>query len=231
MKFTLLRLALLGLVSIFAISGTAAASAITLNYETLANTNNGNHAVTSTYTTNAQVLTIPGSTGFIRTFTAPQAIIQNSLAGNGFGFLDTYLFTIDSATVNSITSSIDLGKFLGIQNLSEQLFSFNESNPAQFNVEGTPVALGNPIQSLTALNTNGSGAVAVIQQTNLATGTYALQISGIATGQFGGTYVSVLNLSPSFAPVSTSAVPVPAALWLMGSALLGIVSVSKRKQV
>ncbi len=61
-------------------------------------------------------------------------------------------------------------------------------------------------------------AVGSTGTTGLASGNYYLKISGDATngGRFHSQY-------------ATSAVPVPAAIWLFGSALVGLVSVSRRK--
>ncbi len=54
----------------------------------------------------------------------------------------------------------------------------------------------------------------------LSAGTYTLQFTGDAEGVFGGAY-----------DVTVSAVPLPAAAWLFGSALLGFVTFSARRNV
>ncbi len=54
----------------------------------------------------------------------------------------------------------------------------------------------------------------------LSSGTYTLQFAGSADGAMGGAY-----------DVKVSAVPLPAAAWLFGSALLGFVTYSARRSV
>jgi hypothetical protein len=54
----------------------------------------------------------------------------------------------------------------------------------------------------------------------LSAGTYTLQFTGDADGVFGGAY-----------DVTVSAVPLPTAAWLFGSALLGFVTYSARRNV
>ncbi|MET0028743.1 MAG: hypothetical protein ABW101_14035, partial [Candidatus Thiodiazotropha sp.] len=54
----------------------------------------------------------------------------------------------------------------------------------------------------------------------LSAGTYTLQFVGNADGAMGGAY-----------DVTVSAVPLPAAAWLFGSALLGFVTYSARRSV
>lgn len=52
----------------------------------------------------------------------------------------------------------------------------------------------------------------------LAAGEYTFSVSGLVTGDFGGSY-----------NVLVGAVPVPAAVWLFGSALLGLAATGRRK--
>lgn len=56
----------------------------------------------------------------------------------------------------------------------------------------------------------------------LASGNYYAKVTGTATGTYGGKYTVTMSAEP--APV-----PVPAAAWLLGSGLLGLVAVSRRK--
>ncbi len=53
----------------------------------------------------------------------------------------------------------------------------------------------------------------------LSAGEYTLEVSGTVTGSAGGVYAGTL-----------SAIPLPAAAWLLGSALLGLTLVSRRQQ-
>lgn len=64
---------------------------------------------------------------------------------------------------------------------------------------------------------------------NLSSGNYYTKVTGNATGTLGGHYSVQMVADPILAPVVT-AVPVPAAAWLLGSGLIGLVGVSRRKQ-
>lgn len=73
----------------------------------------------------------------------------------------------------------------------------------------------------TNLFTGGSNETALL---TLDAGTYHAVVSGLASGSSGGKYsVSIYTDAPA-------AVPVPAALWLLGSGLIGLVGVARRKE-
>lgn len=55
----------------------------------------------------------------------------------------------------------------------------------------------------------------------LAAGTYTIDVTGLVTGDFAGQY-DVL--------VGTAVIPVPAAVWLFGSALLGMATTARRRK-
>ena len=59
---------------------------------------------------------------------------------------------------------------------------------------------------------------------NLIAGSYSAIVTGNAVGNFGGLYSVAMTAKPS-------AVPVPAAIWLLGSGLLGLVGIARRKEV
>lgn len=210
------------LVSALAFAGSAFASPLTLSYRTTADTANGNAPLVATLEATPSALSVPGSTSYGQTFTAATADINSAVIpqGTAYGFVDTYVFSITSATANSVTSTINLANIIGINNFEERLYSFT----------GAPV-LGNPGSSLVQAWTlpigNNQGFATVIDQTNLAAGTYALEIRGDVFGQFGGSYAGVLNLAS--VPVTGAPVPVPAAIWLMGSALAGLFSVVRKR--
>ena len=88
---------------------------------------------------------------------------------------------------------------------------------AYFNNQNNPLGT----VGLTYLNGGGgSGTAYTMEFTNLSAGDYTLILGGNAAGGHGA-------YSVTFA---TTAVPVPAALWLFSSALLGLGVFSKRKQ-
>lgn len=58
---------------------------------------------------------------------------------------------------------------------------------------------------------------------NLAAGSYSAVVKGNAVGAAGGLYSVAMTAQPS-------AVPVPTAVWLLGSGLLGLVGIARRKE-
>jgi hypothetical protein len=53
-----------------------------------------------------------------------------------------------------------------------------------------------------------------------AAGNYYLTIAGVATGSAGGIYAGAIDVAP---------VPVPPAVWMLGSAIVGLATVGRRK--
>lgn len=156
-------------------------------------------------TTDWGAQTAPASLNFGDTFSAP----QNQ-------FYDNYMFSIPTASVNSISSTISFGNFLGINNLESRLY-------------GGTVTTGQPSGVLqawsTAIPISGagfSGTVAVINPITLGTGNYVLEVIGEVTGTAGGSYAGVLNISP-----------VPEAgewiLLLFGLGMIGFIAVRRRQ--
>jgi hypothetical protein len=190
-------------------SGQASATSISVNYQTLADVN-GNPAVT-TISAAPQALTVPGTFGYTDTLDTTPLITSGPAAG--YGFIDTYVFSSTNAAASSLTTTINLGSLSGITGLQERLYAFS----------GAPV-LGSPGSSLIQDWTSPLPGGVVLNDPNLAVGTYALEVRGATTGTFGGTYSGALNLS------NVAAVPLPAAVWLFGSALAGMASVRRSKK-
>lgn len=167
-------------------------------------------------------LAVPGSSTYGHTFGAPTTTIPGS-PGAGFGFYDDFVFTIAGATTNSITSTIDFSGLLQITNLQVRLFNATGN---VFPVLTAPA--GCPGPGCTLINAWSSpvsygptsGTVAVLPGSLLGAGTYVLEVRGNVVGAAGGSYSGVLNLAP---------VPVPAAAWLFGSGLVGLVGLRRRK--
>jgi hypothetical protein len=77
---------------------------------------------------------------------------------------------------------------------------------------------GTVIDGWTTVIAPGS-SVSVISPINLGAGTYVLEVRGNVFGAAGGSYAGVLNVAP---------VPVPATLWLFGSAIGGLLTMRRR---
>lgn len=193
------------LASLAAVSGLClmhagnASAAMSLSYEETASGVTGNGAGTA-------FTTLPASDGYTNTF-GPAA---GSVPGSpGFTFGDYYVFTVANATVDSMTSEINLGT-LSISDLQERVYSI-AANASQPVVIGTPAGFQtNWTSPLNFTEGPESGMYTVMNPTTLAAGTYVLEIRGDVSGSSGGTYSGELNLQP---------VPLPAALPLLFSGL------------
>lgn len=180
-----------------------ASAAMSLSYEATASGVTGNGAGTA-------FTTLPASDGYTNTFGPATGSVPGS---PGFTFGDYYVFTVANATVDSLTSEINLGN-LSITDLQERVYSI-PANATQPVVTGTAAGFQTDWTSPLDL-TEGpeSGMYTVMNPTTLAAGTYVLEIRGDVAGSGGGTYSGELNLQP---------VPLPAALPLLlsGLGLLG----------
>ena len=189
------------------------AQAMSVSYST---TYNGSINVTAGAGTNT-ALPVPSSDFYGNTFTAPTLNFAAPAAATAFGFYDDFIFTIPvGAGTNSVTSSISIPGSLEISGLQSRLFAL----PLGY----TGGALGTcPGGCLAVWGTTVAAAnvtYTVLNPILLGPGSYVLQIRGDATGAFGGSYSGVLNLT---------AVPVPAAVWLFGSALGGLGLLKRRR--
>jgi len=169
-------------------------------------------AIVSTDGSGANTATpVPGSYDYSHTITTANAAF--TIPGSGFEFYDDYVFTVTGAVANSVTSTISMGALLGINNLQARLFKYEP--PPLLPYIGAP-PLGTLIQAWGAAfscGTGCSGETVVLANTVLNPGTYVLELRGIVSGALSGSYGGALNLTP---------IPVPAAAWLFGSALVGM---------
>ncbi|GEM_PF-5063306 len=120
---------------------------------------------------------------------------------NTIGFTDTFNFNI--ASVSDVTASIgDLAYDLVTPYFTVTVFKDNNL----------------------FLSLNGGAPIGDKFSTtifNLAAGNYSAIVKGDAVGAAGGYYSVAMSAQP---------VPVPAAAWLLGSGLIGMVAVARRKE-
>ena len=138
---------------------------------------------------------------------------------NGDRFVDDYGFIVGSSSFSSIAATFDLGTALSINSLSIRLFT------------GEPQGGGLPHplsiaelawrSSGTLVTGVSSGNVDTIAPFALAPGHYVLEVSGLVTGSFGGSYAGVVNV------VAVPDLPGSSAA-LAGFLLLGVVAVRRR---
>lgn len=194
-----------GFLAALGLLAASGAQALTLSYS--ATWNGSSYVVAGSGADTASV--VPGSDFFGNAFASPTNPDFPALAG--FGFQDSYIFTIPmGATANAVVSSISLG-VLEVSNLQLRLFAL----PAEFD----------PVQSIGADCPGGCLAdwsatvdlanvsYTVLDSLLLGAGSYVLEIRGDATGISGGSYSGVLNLAE---------VPVPGVAWLFGLAVAGL---------
>ncbi len=86
-----------------ALHPTLSAASMLLGYQEL-----GQGTITGSGSVNTPA--VPGTDFYGDTFTAP----TTQIGSTGFGFYDDFLFSIPSASVQSLTVSLDLGKLLDI---------------------------------------------------------------------------------------------------------------------
>lgn len=195
--------------SVLAASMSAGASTLALHSSWVSTT--GANVVQWDGTNAINPVTVPGSYDYSHTVGAADApfILPGSIYGAnvlGSEFYDDWVFTVTGATANSVTSTIDLGSLLGIDNLSARLYSYT-SLPQIGPVGGLLIEAWGASFSC---GTGCSGESVVLAPVVLNPGTYVLEIRGIVSGTVSGSYGGALNLT---------AIPVPGAMWLFGPAL------------
>jgi len=205
--------AIAGIASILA-ANIAAADVVQISYSTTQFGTSGTGANTA--------LPTPGSHTFGNSLVSLNTPVYTSpSSGQSYEFYDDYVFSITGSTANVLTSSINLGSFLGLNNFQVRLYELAGNTPLP--AFGTPTG-GTLLQAWsTPINyTPGmTGLLAVIGEQTLNAGSYVLEVRGNVSGVSGGSYSGVMNLA---------SVPLPAAAWLFFSALggLGLLRRSKK---
>jgi hypothetical protein len=158
------------------------------------------------------VLNCGGSCQAGTTLTAARLITGDTSNPEGASFQDHYSFVL--------TGPVDLsGKAYGL--------NFTPT----FNIENLSFTLFDP--SLSPLGSaiavpNGSGVqFASFSFSGLVSGAYTLLVSGLIPQAYGG---GQYLLSGDFTQAAVSSVPVPAAMWLFVSALIGMFSLTQMRK-
>ncbi len=157
--------------------------------------------------TNYGNISAPFAVGYSNTFFAPTTQ----------PFYDDYTFTLSpAASFNSITANINLGAFLGINNISARLYQ----GAGPFSPGATPLLQkwSTPFNA----GPNMTGSITVIDMPNLAANTYTLEIRGDVVGIAGGSYSGNFNVAPIPEPESI-------AMLFAGIGLLGYSARRKNK--
>ena len=203
MNLTRKAVAAASLLGLLAAVHTASAAQLSLGYETTAS-----GTVINSLTPN-----VPAAASFFgNSFAAPTTPVAGS-GSPGDGFYDAFLFAVPAASIDSITTSIDLLNVASISNLQVRLFDFG-LNPTP----NEPNPLNGPVIDATwnhiPLPQGGTETIDVLPMTTLTAGTYVLEVRGNVTGTLGGSYSGTLNVAP---------VPLPAGLPLLlaGLGMLG----------
>ncbi|MEC5217726.1 hypothetical protein RCH09_002688 [Actimicrobium sp. GrIS 1.19] len=149
-------------------------------------------------------LTAPLTSSYENSFQAPTAV----------SFYDDFVFNLSQvASLSSVTATIDLGQFFGINNISARLYQgigpFSPATATLMQAWSTP------------FSANGlTGSTTVLSLASLAAATYTLEIRGNVIGTFGGSYSGVLNVSPVPEPTNYG-------MLLMGAAAMLLVARKK----
>lgn len=216
------RLLLATVVSLMALSGTAAAATVQPPGPTIAPGTLQLSAeltgASSGGTNTDPTLSLPGSYNYGQTFVGP---ITN-IAGTSSSFYDDYVFTVGTSVASSVTTTINLDTLLNITNLQERLYNAATGDVIPYTAAGIPPGATSYFLGWTSpLGTTG-GSVAVLQSAALTAGTYVLEIRGNVVGTAGGSYAGVLNVAP---------VPLPAALPLLLSGLGALGAARRRRKL
>lgn len=133
-------------------------------------------------------------------------------------FYDDFVFNLlPTSSLSSVTASIDLGAFLGINNISARLYQgtgpFNPARTPLMQAWSTPFSAGPGL----------TGSTTVLSLPSVSSNVYTLEIRGDVVGLVGGSYAGVLNVTP------LSLVPEPRQFPLLLIGVIGILFFVRRR--
>ncbi len=140
-------------------------------------------------------------------------------------FWDNYIFTINGADANSLTASISSANFVGLGNLRARLLVGDNRTTAASNTLTVGSVLAENWGTTLTLAPNLTQTTVLLEKPALAAGTYTLQIRGIVTGAFGGSYAGVLNFTTPVPEADTYA------MLIAGLGVMGFVARRKANKV
>lgn len=173
-------------------------------------------------------------------FTLEQdSFVNISVENAGIGTYTTYNSSgVDTGNTFPVLADLDVGFSLykglvpasayeGANIDGEPVWPVADGNNGLFNAVGDTTmgnnsGVVNTIEFITAVNDYGLGATESLSDFFLLAGVYSLVVGGAAADGVGAGAYGVI------ASLSVQPVPVPAAVWLMGSALVGLIGMRKR---
>jgi hypothetical protein len=153
---------------------------------------------------------------FINSFAAANGNFgAGTVAGGKYNFVDTYVIDVPSSVAGAFIFSLNLNSSqLGLQNLSARLYDYSAGGIQNLTIGGIGAPQHGTAIGPWSTDTSAGGLVTTqIQNSNLASGEYVLQVAGLETGSVSGMYNGSLAITP---------VPLPAALPLLLSGLGGL---------